>query len=50
VEGAPWPRQPEALGLEERIPLKFNARRRAAPETGGAFKKFFGKLFAGSED
>ena len=27
VKGGPWPEQPEALGLLERVPLKFNARR-----------------------
>jgi protein-tyrosine phosphatase len=30
VEGAPWPAQPEAVGLLERVPLKFQARRFAA--------------------
>jgi len=30
VEGAPWPAQPEPVGLWERVPLKFPARRFAA--------------------
>jgi protein-tyrosine phosphatase len=30
VEGAPWPQQPEAVGLWERVPLKFHAKRHAA--------------------
>ena len=29
VEGATWPVQPEPVGLEERVPLKFNARKYA---------------------
>jgi protein-tyrosine phosphatase len=29
VEGARWPEQPEPLGLRERVPLKFSARRYA---------------------
>jgi protein-tyrosine phosphatase len=31
VEGAAWPVQPEPVGLWERIPMKFRARRLAAP-------------------
>jgi protein-tyrosine phosphatase len=31
VEGAPWPAQPEPAGLWERVPLKFHAKRFAAP-------------------
>jgi hypothetical protein len=31
VEGAPWPPQPEPLGLWERVPLKFHAKRFAGP-------------------
>ena len=27
VEGAPWPAQPEPVGLWERVPLKFHAKR-----------------------
>jgi len=54
VEGKPWPQQPEALGLRERVPLKFNAKRvasRAAKATGSgsAFKRIWDKLFAASE-
>jgi protein-tyrosine phosphatase len=57
VEGAPWPPQPEPLGLWERVPLKFHAKRFAGPprrdaETGndapgfgkgGFFKRLFGR-------
>ena len=33
VEGAPWPAQPEPVGLWERVPLKFHAKRfSAAPQ------------------
>jgi protein-tyrosine phosphatase len=35
VEGAPWPDQPEPLGLRERVPLKFNARRISAGKFDG---------------
>jgi protein-tyrosine phosphatase len=31
VEGAPWPAQPEPAGLWERVPLKFHAKKFAAP-------------------
>jgi protein-tyrosine phosphatase len=31
VDGAPWPAQPEMAGLADRVPLKFNARKFAAP-------------------
>jgi protein-tyrosine phosphatase len=53
VEGAPWPQQPEALGLLERVPLKFNIRRYAgsgevagiaAPKT--SVRRFWERLFA----
>ncbi len=30
VEGAPWPAQPEPMGLWDRTPLKFHAKRFAA--------------------
>jgi len=30
VEGVPWPAQPEPIGLWERVPLKFHAKRYAA--------------------
>jgi protein-tyrosine phosphatase len=35
VEGASWPEQPEPLGLRERVPLKFNARRISAEKFDG---------------
>jgi protein-tyrosine phosphatase len=53
VEGGKWPRQPEPLGLLERVPLKFNARRYAgtsaasdqgAPKTGR--RRLWDRLFA----
>jgi protein-tyrosine phosphatase len=55
VEGAPWPPQPEPLGLRGRVPLKFHARRLAGPPRreagndapgsgkGGFFKRLFGR-------
>jgi hypothetical protein len=56
VEGAPWPPQPEPLGLWERVPLKFHAKRFAGPPRrdgagndapgsgkGGFFKRLFGR-------
>ncbi|HUV70509.1 MAG TPA: CpsB/CapC family capsule biosynthesis tyrosine phosphatase [Terracidiphilus sp.] len=53
VEGAEWPLQPEALGLMERVPLKFNTRRYANVSAGdgkegqkAGQKSFWGRLFA----
>jgi protein-tyrosine phosphatase len=55
VEGAPWPPQPEPLGLWDRVPLKFHAKRFAGPPRrdagndapgsgkGGFFKRLFGR-------
>jgi protein-tyrosine phosphatase len=37
VEGAPWPLQPEPLGLRERVPMKFRAKRFAAPPSRSAY-------------
>jgi protein-tyrosine phosphatase len=55
VEGAAWPEQPVALGLEEYVPLRFNARRysgsaAAAGEPGSKStgKNFWRRLFARS--
>lgn len=36
VEGGAWPEQPEALGLREHVPLKFNAKRAASAEANAA--------------
>jgi protein-tyrosine phosphatase len=53
VEGAPWPAQPEPLGLWEEVPLKFNARHYEQSEGGSAsksaftgVKRFWERLFA----
>ncbi len=53
VTGAEWPQQPEALGLKERVPLKFKARRYAAGAGGtrktgfrADAKRFWERLFA----
>ncbi|HUD74071.1 MAG TPA: CpsB/CapC family capsule biosynthesis tyrosine phosphatase [Terracidiphilus sp.] len=59
VDGAPWPAQPEMVGLRERVPLKFQAkkfigasRRKAFADLGGVapeackvgfFKRLFGR-------
>jgi len=52
VDGAPWPSQPDPMGLWEHVPLKFRARKLAAPSgrnasTGaarpGLFKRFLGR-------
>jgi protein-tyrosine phosphatase len=50
VEGAAWPEQPEPLGLRERVPLKFNAKRAAAgkatrSESGGSLLEGARKLW-----
>jgi protein-tyrosine phosphatase len=37
VEGAPWPPQPEPVGLWERVPLKFHAKKFAAPPSRNAY-------------
>ena len=55
VEGAPWPEQPEALGLRERVPLKFNAmriagNRRDTADSGRGLKRLWSKLFAGERE
>jgi protein-tyrosine phosphatase len=53
VDGAEWPQQPEALGLLENVPLKFNVRRYAESEGGsgkaalkGSARRFWDRLFA----
>jgi protein-tyrosine phosphatase len=53
VEGGAWPAQPEAVGLRERVPLKFNEKRASAgrataPEVRASLsasaKKLWGKI------
>ena len=55
VQGAQWSEQPEPLGLDDHVPLKFNARRMKernsnGSESRGAFrqriKKFWNKIVA----
>jgi protein-tyrosine phosphatase len=53
VDGAEWPPQPEALGLLENVPLKFNMRRYSESEGGsgraagtGSARRFWDRLFA----
>jgi protein-tyrosine phosphatase len=37
VDGAPWPEQPEPIGLLEHLPLKFRANKFAAPSARSAY-------------
>jgi protein-tyrosine phosphatase len=62
VEGSKWPKQPEAMGLADRVPLKFNVKRYAgslgktSTKNGASAddksagksgaKRFWGRLFA----
>jgi len=44
VEGAPWPEQPEAIGLLENVPLRFARQMRSAKkEESGFWKRMLGK-------
>jgi hypothetical protein len=57
VEGAPWPQQPEPIGLWEHVPMKFRTKKFAGPPRrdadpgndapgsgkGGFFKRLFGR-------
>jgi protein-tyrosine phosphatase len=43
VEGAPWPGQPEAMGLWEDVPLQFAERTGAERSKLGFWSKMFGK-------
>jgi protein-tyrosine phosphatase len=50
VEGAEWPLQPEMIGLQERVPLKFHAKKFAGPSRrnsseGAGMSGFFKRLF-----
>jgi protein-tyrosine phosphatase len=43
VDGAPWPDQPEAIGLRENVPLKFAARMRdGKKEESGFWRRMLG--------
>jgi protein-tyrosine phosphatase len=55
VEGAAWPEQPEPVGLRERVPLKFNAKRISSERLNGSArsgslresaKKLWNRMFA----
>lgn len=46
VEGAPWPAQPEAIGLMENVPLAFNAKGKQLNRGSRASKGFWSRLFS----
>ncbi|MDR5730543.1 MAG: CpsB/CapC family capsule biosynthesis tyrosine phosphatase, partial [Terriglobia bacterium] len=46
VEGAPWPAQPEAIGLMDNVPLTFNANGKKRNSKAGESKSLWGRLFS----
>lgn len=46
VEGAPWPAQPEAIGLMDNVPLTFNANGKKRNSKAGESTSLWSRLFS----